>query len=1192
MAVILYLIALLLLCWAYGFAVVIVLQRLLPFSLYQVRAVRYTLPVVGYVIANLIWWFCAFVIKVSNAVALSLIASVVVAALALLVRHKFSRRLIAPLLPRRSDWPALVVLAVIAAFGSWTIIAAGIQNYFLFNDTDWFNRVVPAVLNHQNAADIARMNLTPETRYAKDAFHEQPIQVSSLMLWELMLGRESNDCALLQAVANLMITGLGAYWLSRYFFRLGTAQSAFAGIFGVVAQLYFHTYLDGHIGSTIYSSVAPYFFGIGIWALVYDRYRATLLMLACFWVFLGAAYSLVANLIVLPLIVGKLWLLYVGNEARIVSALNTPLKGLVTATRLRIAGIAAGLLAAGPLYVAARAVLYPNRIGLDLMGYLPFRIILDPQFFSWFTGLRLRNGFGYGFVPASIDLQSYDKVAAVLAIMLLLGVVVGIWRLLNGSRERFYLAMFLILFPVPPIAFALLYPFTYVIYKMIEVHYFLIVIGGVFGFQWLIGQSVRRRLWPVAAALWCLVSFTVGLNLIGSIMNGRLSLERVLPVDMADFDSLARKIKTANISPVTAHLDSDDIVDGVVWYGLSKAGIIYQRKRDILGQPSVTAQNYVFSKVAPKDIALRSDRGKYVLSYTPESTLDVYASLTPERINGILILWMSTELNYNILNLEPDLKAFATFLKSQPGQPLVYNDLSDSGYYMAVNYLFDKYGIAHSDDPRQCAYVFRLAPRLEEALGEVNFHPNSPLVSFLVAGVEARVGQRKVVSSAYRKADGEVSGWSGELFQAVEVPQADRVLSVPHGMDVSALISVLRNTGSRVANEIPQPEYERYFLDDRLRSAGILPVHSADATAALVAVPAFLIDQEFRDNASFRHSILWQGPGDDYKILLVSREGADAIRARETGPMWSYHQPLRTLLQANSGSHFAGFRTFRKDGYVRLIVGTGPSLPRLNGTIRVVRRDGRAEPLFFKISDPTQILLLPIKHFAIPGEPATDIVLDPMTQLDKRVMPYDDRLLTYILMSAELSKEGQPLYSDHMKRVLRTGLVVDDTTPDIIDPSASGAIAIGAGWYPAEHGSPSSFRWMSHHSDLVFESAETRRRSIVIMGQPGSAKVTFVAQLNGVPVYSQDVVYAPTPSRIVLNLDDQRFKHVMRPGQNVITLSTMRPKGEAVTLTSDPRELDFRVFHVGFSDGVEEDAGHPATSMLAPTAASAPGPPN
>ena len=438
MLVIFYLAALLVTCWAYGVAVVVVLQRLLPFSLYRVRAIRFTVPVIGYAVANLIFWRTAIIMELPNSVAFVILSSFVVVALALLAKHKFSRRLIAPLLPGKNDWPALIVLLVVAAFAVWPTIVAGIDNYFLYNDTDWFNRVVNAILNHHDAAAIAHA-AKQSPLFSKDAFYLQPLQVSSLMLLQLVLGRSANDVALLQIFANLIFTGLGTYWLTRYFFRLRTAQAVVTGILGVVAQMYFHTYLDGHIGSSMYSSSAPYFFGVGISALVYNRYRSTLVVLVILWFFLGLSYSLVANLLLLPLVVGKAVLLYIDYEGRFVSTLKARLGNRFSAAGLRAAIVAICLLAAGPVYFGIRALFYDNRIGLYLMGYVPMLIVINPQVLEWFYGLRLTSGFGYGFIPSAVNLHLYDTFATTIAVVLTIVVAIGAWRLLRGSRERFFL---------------------------------------------------------------------------------------------------------------------------------------------------------------------------------------------------------------------------------------------------------------------------------------------------------------------------------------------------------------------------------------------------------------------------------------------------------------------------------------------------------------------------------------------------------------------------------------------------------------------------------------------------------------------------------------------------------------------------------------------------------------------------------
>ena len=376
------------------------------------------------------------------------------------------------------------------------------------------------------------------------------------------------------------------------------------------------------------------------------------------------------------------------------------------------------------------------------------------------------------------------------------------------------------MFPLVPVVFTSIYPFTYVTYKMLEVHYFLIVIGAVFGFGWLIARSLQRRLWPAVVALWCLVGFVVGVNVVGTIMNSRISLQRVLPFDMTDLSTLATRIRAANLPYVMGHVDSGNLAFWVIRYQLANAGVEYRYGINYLGRPSITPQDYVFSKIAPKDVVMRSDKGKYVLTHTPESQLDVQASLSPERSNGVVFLWLSNELEYNTLNLEPDIRSLAAYVKSLPGSPVVCNDLSDSGYYLAVDFLLNKYDLKHSDDPRQCTYFIRLNPRLVKAVDEETDLNASPLVKFLVAPVSANVGQPKVVANAFEKRGGQPTRWSGELFQAVEIPAAGRQMSPPPGMDVNALVDLLREKHLSVANEYPATRVRTLFPGRALAGSG------------------------------------------------------------------------------------------------------------------------------------------------------------------------------------------------------------------------------------------------------------------------------------------------------------------------------------------------------------------------------------
>jgi hypothetical protein len=1156
-----YLCALLALCWVVGFSAVVVLQLAFPISLYRVRAVRFTLPIIGYIVACLVWWLGTFVLQLRDAIVLAAIAAIVVIALALLAKRRFPRRRLLALLPARCDWPAAVAVAFVAAVTVWPYALSGLGNYFLYNDTDWFNRVTPAILHHREVADVVR--LVSRESIARLLTQDFPLEISNLMLPQAVLGLDSNDSALLQAVLDLMFTALGAFWLSRYIFRLRETQAAIAAVLSVVAQFYFASYLDGHIGSTIYTSAAPYFFGLSSWALARNRYRSTLTVLALLWVFVKEAYASASVIILFPLALAKMRLIYLDHAAAVRTFIRGTRKEPLPVRAIALLALALSVAAVAGVCLFAYDHFYPNRVAALLGGYSPMYIVFDPQVLEWFYGLRLTSGFSYGFLDPGVDLRLYNQFATLLAVILSAGILVGSWRLLR-ARAGSFLALYLITLPVSAVLFALLIPFSYFVYKILEIHYFLVVIGAVAGFSFVLESLRRSRKWA-AVAIGVLIAGAVGINVFGTVMNSRISLQRSQQVDPAEVASLIRKMKSAGVKDVAIHVDGNinALLYGFLRYALADAnlGMGYGDAvaAERVGHPLLTPQFSVFNPVPAPDVSMASDNARYVVGKMPDTLIDVTASQGVETRHGIVFLWLHTPLDYTVLSVDREFRQLAGFAASLPGSPVFYDDLSDSGNYELVNALMDKYGIRHSNDPRRCQYFIRLRGKLIQAATDLKVHPGGQ--RDVIAGISDSYGEPATVSQAYRNTGTDRTLWRSDVFEVVHIPPAGRRMTLPDTIDLPSLLAAIRNGHLRVLNDIRPAEYERYFLDTQLTANGIHLAGSAgSANAALLAVPTFMLASSGGAGIA-KNATYWQSGGSSYRIVLVPVAVWKTIVKKERGPLWTLQQPLRTLLLPTNGV-FLQLRVYRTDRIMRLVLGTGPSRRVASSLLRVMRPDGKADPLFFTVDSPTQLLDVPIARFAVRGEASTTIAIEPMLQVPQRVMPYDDRILSYELLEVEEAREGAPPYSARMKTVLQT--LTAEGSSDILDPADAPALTLGAGWFDREAEAQKPFRWMSDRAQLVFESKETKLRQIVIDGaagpSAGTGPIVVNASLNGTPIEAEEVDAAGGHVTVRVNLD--AAGSLLKSGQNVIGLSV---SGDRKPVAGDPRVLEFRVFHIGLS---------------------------
>src|ERR1035441_6125613 len=366
MTVLFFLAAIFVFFWLTGAVAAIILHSA---SLYRIRAIRLTLPVVGYVALNLIWWVGTFLLKWTASHVLWIASAPVLLAVGLVLKRRSPRRTLVTLLPARCDWPILIVILGLVALSLWPYMAVGMGNYFLINETDYFKRVAPAVLTSSEIPTEILNTSDTLTTYLRDLF---PLQLSSLTLLQRLFGCTSTDAASLQGSIDLLFTALGVYWLCLYIFQFRRASSAIAAFFSVAAQFYFHTYFDGHIGSLIYGAAAPLFFGLCVWALAQNRYWSTVPVIAALWLFMGKAYPFVSFLLLPPLLLGKARLWCLDSRGRLSAATSRLLARTGMSRRgVGITAVAGALLGALGAYQVVRNFFYPNRLSLVFNGYQP-----------------------------------------------------------------------------------------------------------------------------------------------------------------------------------------------------------------------------------------------------------------------------------------------------------------------------------------------------------------------------------------------------------------------------------------------------------------------------------------------------------------------------------------------------------------------------------------------------------------------------------------------------------------------------------------------------------------------------------------------------------------------------------------------------------------------------------------------------
>jgi hypothetical protein len=1162
------LVALLAFTWTAGLTVAVLLRHTFPVSLYSVRAIRLTVPIVGYTASNLLWWLITFRFEKRSEVAIASGLVLFAVAIILLIRKGFSKRVILPLLPAKTDWPIALIFAIVTALAGWPYMALGLRNYFLLNETDYFFRVTPSILqNHQVAASLFHLPASDSLAGLRDLF---PMQLSTLTLVQTLLGCTATDAGALQAILDLFYTALGVFWLSRHLFGFKRSSASAAAIFSIASQFYYHTYLGGHLGSLMYAGAAPFVFGFSVWALRHDSYRATFCVIVLLVLFMWGAYPLVIFLLAPPLALAKARLLYLENKPRlygIASAWARRMKvSLRTAGMLLVVMVAfCTLVCLGPL----RALFYPNRISLTFNGYQPMYIVFDRTVLEWFFSLRLMQGFGSGFLePGTVFLGVYDVFSIFPVVVLIVVIGIACVRHWHNRLSSFF-AAFVLLFPVTIIAFTLVWPFSYLVYKALYVHYFLIVMAAVSGFQYALSRAAKRAL--VRRLLVGTILVVTVINVAGDVGLGVRTVEEIRQNDLADMRSLVTKLRSRGMRHVTLILAAD-LPTALMIYVLHEGGI--ETDTDVqLGRLLVTSQRTMLAPVADADIVVRSEKGKFALSRVSDSLVRLRGApaTSTEVRDGVPFRWINTPYEYNVLLLASQFEGVARFLNDLPGNPTACNDFADSGYYLAVDRLMEDYSITRSNDPHECSYFVRANPKIRRVVEKLQASRSPVVVPIIDTS-----GKDKVVPQIYAKSGTERQVWSDDLFEVVYIPREGRLFSTPAGLDTADLIQAIERNGLTVADGIPVVEHEHWFLEDQLKRAGLKVAPSwGKASAVLMCLPNDVLERARSKSPEIIEPMYWRSSNDfegrqGYSVLLLRRPAAERITVDEAANPWlTLHQPLRTVLWPFKLAPDLDIRVYRSDRELRLLFETGPSLRERSVTIRVRRRFGASEPMIFKIDAPSGIVRIPIATFFRdvpygPKEQFVDLGIESDLRFAKRIMPYDDRLLFYRVSDCELVRKDKELYSDHMKRVLRANWRLNPRPGerDIVDGSRGSGLALGIGWYrrETEHGAP--FRWMADKADIVVDGDSVRHKRVLIQGRVGpsapSGSVSVRVMLNG-RLMSTFNVRNPT-ANVALDFGSPSLREWLRPGQNVITLMV---GGGGKEIPGESRVLDFRVFHIG-----------------------------
>ncbi len=146
----------------------------------------------------------------------------------------------------------LIIPLVISLFlATWPYYAIGENFYNHSSNEDFYDGVIGG---HQFATlDFKAIipDFKGHIRY----------QYSAIGLFETLHQSEGINAYLHNSILNLILIIIGAYFLIHNIFGISNKTALICAFFCFNSTFYFHTYLAGHIGSMMYTSIAPFYVG-------------------------------------------------------------------------------------------------------------------------------------------------------------------------------------------------------------------------------------------------------------------------------------------------------------------------------------------------------------------------------------------------------------------------------------------------------------------------------------------------------------------------------------------------------------------------------------------------------------------------------------------------------------------------------------------------------------------------------------------------------------------------------------------------------------------------------------------------------------------------------------------------------------------------------------------------------------------
>ncbi|MHB8905135.1 MAG: hypothetical protein ACYC6D_03305, partial [Melioribacteraceae bacterium] len=444
--------------------------------------------------------------------------------------------------------------------------------------------------------------------------------------------------------------------------------------------------------------------------------------------------------------------------------------------------------------------------------------------------------------------------------------------------------------------------------------------------------------------------------------------------------------------------------------------------------------------------------------------------------------------------------------------------------------------------------------------------------------------------SFYKHQKNEVKKWENTFFRIDYLPLRDRTIEKPRdlaNMYFTPLVDYIKNHGGSVYIDMPHNEQFYLFLKQSASGWGLKICNDAkdtDLFFRFILYPPYE-KYNYRTVVGANEKIIGTSARLinlakiylDIELVSIPRTDRSISKVTQINPI-----PFRILtgISENDFDIYLNGLT-AKAKYLRILLAPGPSID-FSGFNLEVKNNLGAE-MKYKISSPQTLLDIPLSKIQ-KEDGSLHLSFSVKNLIGKSLMPIEERFLNYSLLAAELT-ENINAYSPIMKEILNHKTLSDKMNylskyipvqqpQDIISVSDTSFCFLGLGWYNLEYFEKQPMRWIGDKPNevvIINDKVDKRFNLCEVDLEPGPSCDGKPLELNAYidnqfvkkfMIEKREKIKIPLE---IINLGKEKKK---KPDQTIIKLES---ENENIKITSDPRILKYRVFHINLMEKGKKD---------------------